>query len=80
MPSSETRNVWRRGLAQYPLASVCQYDGHICRRRTRHHVACVLLVPGSVGHNEFATVGGEEAMGDVDGDALLPFGGQTVDQ
>ena len=33
-----------------------------------------------VGDDEFAAVGGEEAVGDVDGDALFTFGGQTIDQ
>ena len=33
-----------------------------------------------VGHDELALFGGEEAVGDIDGDALLALGGQTVDQ
>ena len=33
-----------------------------------------------VGDDEFALVGGEEAIGDVDGDALLALGLQPVDQ
>ena len=35
---------------------------------------------GRVGDDELALVGGEEAVGDVDGDALLALGGQAVDQ
>ena len=33
-----------------------------------------------VGDDELALLGGEEAVGDVDGDALLALGGQAVDQ
>jgi hypothetical protein len=33
-----------------------------------------------VGDDELALVGGEEAVGDVDGDALLALGLQAVDQ
>ena len=35
--------------------------------------------PGRVGDDELALVGGEEAVGDVDRDALLALGGQAVD-
>ena len=44
------------------------------------HVAGVLLVARRVGDDELALVGGEEAVGDVDGDALLALGFQPVDQ
>ena len=44
------------------------------------HVARVLLVARRVGDDELALVGGEEAVGDVDGDALLALGRQAVDQ
>ncbi len=33
-----------------------------------------------VGDDELALLGGEEAVGDVDGDALLALGGKPVDQ
>ena len=39
-----------------------------------------LLVAGRIGNDEAALGGGEEAVGDVDGDALLPLGLQSVDQ
>ena len=45
-----------------------------------HHVAGVLLVAGRIGDDEFALFGGEEAVGHVDGDALLAFGGEAIDQ
>jgi hypothetical protein len=37
-------------------------------------------VPGGVGDDELAPLGGEVAVGDVDGDALLALGLQAVDQ
>src|SRR5207248_3920978 len=48
--------------------------------RTRDHVARVLLVAGSVGDDVLARVRGEEAVGDVDRDALLALGGEAVEQ
>ena len=33
-----------------------------------------------VGDNEFALFGGEETIGDIDGDALFTLGGEAVDQ
>ena len=48
--------------------------------RHHRHVARVLLAAGRVGDDELARVGGEEAVGDVDGDALLALGDQPVDQ
>ena len=35
---------------------------------------------GRIGDDKLAPVGGEEAISDVDGDALLALGSQTVDQ
>jgi hypothetical protein len=42
------------------------------------HVARVLLVAGSVGDDEFALVGGEIPVGDIDGDPLLALGLEAV--
>jgi hypothetical protein len=39
-----------------------------------------LDVAGGIGDDEAALVGGEIAVGDVDGDPLLAFGGEPVDQ
>ena len=36
--------------------------------------------PGRVGDDELALLGREEAIGDVDRDALLALGGEAVDQ
>ena len=68
------------GLRQHALARIDQDDGQVGGRGAGHHVARVLLVPGRVGDDELAPLGGEEAVGDVDGDALLALGRQPVDQ
>src|SRR6202012_1357484 len=44
------------------------------------HVACVALVAGGVGQDVAARLGGEEAIRDVDRDALFAFAAQAVGQ
>ena len=68
------------GLNQNTLARIDQNDGKFGIRRAGRHVASVLLVARRVGDDEFALVGGKEAIGDVDGDALLALGLEPVDQ
>ncbi len=67
-------------LGEHALARIDQQDREVRRRRARDHVARVLLVSRSIGDNELALLAGEEAIGDVDGDALLALGGEPVDQ
>ena len=67
-------------LRQHALARVDQDDGEVGGRGAGHHVARVLLVARRVGDDELALVGREEAIGDVDRDALLALGGEAVDQ
>src|SRR3546814_9289715 len=64
-------------LGQHTLARVDQDDRQVGGRGAGHHVARILLVPRRVGDDELALFGGEEAIGDVDRDPLLPLGGQT---
>ena len=66
-------------LRQHPLARIEQDHRKVGRRGASDHVARVLLVTWGVGHDELAPLGGEEAVGHVDGDALLALGGQTID-
>ncbi len=68
------------GLGQHALARVDQDHRQVGGRGAGHHVAGILLMAGGVGHDELALVGGEEAVGDVNGDALFPLGRQTIDQ
>ena len=65
-------------LAGETLPSIHQDHGDIGRGGTGRHVAGVLLVAGRVGDDERALVGGEETIGDIDGDALLALGLETV--
>src|SRR5262249_39596632 len=43
-------------------------------------VGGVRLVPGGVGDDELGALGGEVAVGDVEGDALLALGERAVDE
>ena len=67
------------GLHEHALARVDQDHGEVGGRGAGHHVARVLLVARRVGDDELALLGGEEAIGDVDRDALLALGGEAVD-
>ena len=67
-------------LREHALARVDEDDREICRRRARDHVARVLLVARRVRDDELAFLGREEAVGDVDRDALLLLGRQPVDE
>lgn len=68
------------GLHQDTLAGVDQDDGKLRGRGAGRHVARVLLMARRVRDHEGAPRGREEAVGDVDGDALLPLGLEAVDQ
>ncbi len=68
------------GLNLHPLARVHQQDGQLRGRGAGGHVAGVLLVAGGVGDDELAFLGREIAVGDIDGDALLPLRLQAVHQ
>jgi hypothetical protein len=65
-------------LFEDALARVDQDDGEVGGGGARHHVAGVLDVAGGVGDDELAARGGEIAVGDVDGDALLALGAEAV--
>ena len=67
-------------LGQHALARVDQDHRQVGGRGAGHHVAGILFVPRRVGDDELALFGGEEAIGDVDRDALFAFGGEPVDQ
>jgi hypothetical protein len=67
-------------LRQHALARVDQDHGDIRGRGAGDHVARVLLVTRRVGDDELALLGAEEAVGDVDRDALLALGGKAVDE
>ena len=66
------------GLGDDAGACVDKDDGEVGRRPARNHVAGVLLVARRVGYDELALVGGEVAVGHVDGDALFALGLKPV--
>ncbi len=68
------------GLGEDALFGIDQKHGEIGGRGAGRHVARVLLVAGRVGDDEAAAVGGEEAIGDIDGDALLALGDEAIDE
>ena len=68
------------GLGEDPFTRVDEDDRNIGGGGAGDHVTGVLLMPWSVGDDIFALFGREEAVGDVDGDPLLPLTLQSVDQ
>ncbi len=67
-------------LRQDPFAGVHEDDRQIRRRCARDHVARVLFVTGGIRDDEFALLGGEVSVGNVDRYALFPLGGEPIDQ
>ena len=65
-------------LVDDPAARVEQDQGEVRGRGAGDHVARVALVARGVGDDERALLGLEEAVGDVDRDALLALGAQAV--
>jgi len=67
-------------LGEEPLAGIDQDDRHLGGGCAGDHVAGILLVARGVGDDELALVGGEVAVGHVDGDPLLPLRLQAVQE
>ena len=67
-------------LGEHALPRIDQDDGEIGGRGAGRHVAGILLMARRVGDDEFALVGGEGAIGDIDGDALFALSRQAVNQ
>src|SRR5439155_23351766 len=65
-------------LLDNPVARIDQHNREIRRRRAGGHVARVLSMARSVRDDESPARGREIAIRYIDGDALLPFGAQTV--
>ena len=62
------------------LAGVDENNGGVCRACAGHHVARVLLVPGSVGDDELPPCGCKEPIRDINGDLLFSLGNQAVEK
>ena len=67
-------------LPRQALAGVDEEHGEIRGRGAGRHVARILLVAGRVGDDEGARARREEAVGDIDGDALLALRRKPVDE
>ena len=78
MPSSDAMYACRRVCCSTPRRASMRMMATSGRRGAGRHVARVLLVARRVGDDELALVGGEVAVRDVDGDALLALGQQPV--
>ena len=68
------------GLLDDAVAGIDEQHDHVGGGGARHRVPGVLHVPGAVGQDELPCRGGEVAVRDVDRDALLALGAQTVGQ
>ena len=68
------------GLRAEREQGIHQQDRGVCVGSSGEHVAGVPLVAGGVGEDVAAGLGGEEAVGDIDGDALFAFRAQPVGQ
>ena len=68
------------GLGEHALARIDQDHCGIGGRGAGDHVAGILFVARRVGDDELARLGGEEAISDVDRDALLTLGREPVDE
>ena len=67
-------------LCEQPLGGIDEEDCKIGGRSAGRHVARVLNMARRVGDDEAAVRRGEEAVGDVDGDALLALRLEPVDE
>ena len=68
------------GLNQHAFTGIDQDDGEISPGRAGRHVSRILFMSRRVGNDEGSALRGEEAIGDVDRDALFPLGFEPVDQ
>ncbi len=68
------------GLLGQPRLRIDQYESEIGGRGAGRHIAGVLLMAGRVGDNEFALLGREKPIGEINSDLLLSFSRQPVEQ
>ena len=68
------------GRLPIDFGGVDQYHCGVSAGSSSHHIAGVLLMARGVANDEFALLGAEVAVGDIDGDALFTLSGQAVGQ
>jgi len=79
MPSSRARKLWRR-LGEHALRASMSMTARSAVEAPVTMLRVYCSCPGVSGDDELAPFGGEEAVGHVDGDALLALGRQPVDE
>ncbi len=81
-PDAEQRDqiTVPHGLDEHTFSRVNQDDGKIGGGGTGHHIAGILLMPRRIGDDEFALVGGEEAIGNVNSNALFALRLQSIQE
>ena len=68
------------GLDQDALGGVDEDDGQVGKGSADSHVASIFFMARCVGDDEAAVIRAEIAIGDVDGDALFPFGHEAIQE
>ena len=68
------------GLDEHTFARVDKDNRQISGRSARDHIARILFMAGRISDNELALFSREEAVGNVDRNALLALGRQTINQ
>ena len=76
--SNDASRLCRRVCSTHAVAGVDEHDREVGAGHTGDHVSRVLDVPRAVGDHEVAMRRREVAVRDVDRDALLALGAQTV--
>ena len=67
-------------LGKNALTGINQDNCQICSRCSCHHIAGELFMTWSISHNKLTLFRCKEAVGDVDGYALLSFRSKTIDK
>ena len=67
-------------LHQHAFARIDQNNSAVGGRCASDHVAGILFMARRIGDDEFALLGREEAVSDIDGDALFALCGEAIDQ
>ena len=67
-------------LLNHAITRIDQYNRQVCRTCTGNHVPRVLHMTRSISHDKFPLRRGHITIGDINGDALLALGAQTVSE
>ena len=62
------------------IPRINQQNRDIGRRGTCRHIPCILDMTRRIRDNKLTFICRKESIGNINGDALLPLGSETVDQ